>query len=86
MAWGLGTLVLAIVALDQLVWRPLLAWSERFKVEMVESDNPPTSWFYDLLHDARIAALVAAAADRAGWRRRFDRAHDPPGGRLGRCR
>lgn len=53
-AWGLAVLILTIVALDQLVWRPLLAWSDRFKVEMVESDNPPTSWFYDLLHQSRL--------------------------------
>ena len=53
-AWGVGTLVLVIVALDQLVWRPLLAWADRFKLEMVESDNPPRSWFYDLLHDAHL--------------------------------
>jgi NitT/TauT family transport system permease protein len=53
--WGIGALVLVIVALDQLVWRPLLAWSERFKLEMVESDNPPTSWFYDLLRTSRLA-------------------------------
>ena len=52
---GLGTLVLVIVALDQLVWRPLIAWSERFKLEMVESDNPPTSWFYDFLHGSWLA-------------------------------
>jgi len=46
---GLGTLVLVIVLLDQLVWRPLLAWANKFKVEMVESDDPPKSWFYDIL-------------------------------------
>jgi NitT/TauT family transport system permease protein len=51
-AWGVATLVLTIIALDQLVWRPLLAWSERFKVEMIESDQPPTSWFYDVLRNA----------------------------------
>ncbi len=46
---GLGTLVLVIVLLDQLVWRPILVWADKFKVEMVESDTPPESWFYDLL-------------------------------------
>jgi NitT/TauT family transport system permease protein len=51
---GLATLILTIITLDQLVWRPLLAWSERFKVEMVESDNPPTSWFYELWTNSRI--------------------------------
>ena len=52
------TLVLTIVLLDQFIWRPLLAWSDRFKVEMVESDNPPTSWFYD---------LCTIRASRVGW-------------------
>jgi NitT/TauT family transport system permease protein len=46
---GLGTLVLVIVLLDQLVWRPLLAWADKFKVEMVPGDEPPESWFYDIL-------------------------------------
>jgi NitT/TauT family transport system permease protein len=53
-AWGLFALVLVVVLLDQLVWRPLLAWSERFKIEMVESDQPSQSWFYDLLQHARL--------------------------------
>ncbi len=53
-AWGLGALILTVVLLDQLVWRPLIAWSDRFKVEMVESDEPPKSWFYDLVSDARL--------------------------------
>jgi len=47
--WGIGTLMLVIVALDQLLWRPLLAWSDRFKLEMVEAEKAPTSWFYDAL-------------------------------------
>ena len=52
--WGIGALVLVIVALDQLVWRPLLAWADRFKLETVEGENPPTSWFYDLLRSTRV--------------------------------
>ncbi|MCS7285793.1 MAG: ABC transporter permease subunit [Anaerolineae bacterium] len=52
--WGIGTLVLVIVALDQLVWRPLLAWADRFKLEMVEGENPPTSWFYNFLRNSRL--------------------------------
>ena len=52
--WGLGALILTIVTLDQLVWRPLLAWSERFTMSLVESDNPPTSWFYNALRSSRI--------------------------------
>jgi NitT/TauT family transport system permease protein len=37
--WGLLALVITIVALDQLVWRPLLAWSDKFKVEMIENET-----------------------------------------------
>ncbi len=55
-AGGIGALVLVIVALDQLVWRPLLAWADRFKLEMVESDHPPTSWVYEAWRSARLAA------------------------------
>ncbi len=51
---GIGTLVLVIILLDQLVWRPLLAWADRFKLEMVEDQTAPTSWFYDLLQDSRV--------------------------------
>jgi len=47
--WGVATLVTVIVLLDQFVWRPLIAWADKFKVEMVEGDEPPTSWFLDVL-------------------------------------
>jgi len=58
--WGLGALVLVIVLLDQLVWRPALAWADRFKLESVEADEPPTSWFYDLLASSVIIAWLRA--------------------------
>ncbi len=49
---GVVTLVGVIVLLDQFVWRPLIAWSDRFKMDMVEGDEPPSSWFLDLLSRA----------------------------------
>ena len=62
--WGLLSLVAVIVILDQLVWRPLLAWSDRFKLEMVESERAPTSWFFDALRASRLAAWVREAVFR----------------------
>jgi NitT/TauT family transport system permease protein len=53
-AWGIGALILIIVALDQLVWRPLLAWADRFKLELVEDEEPPGSWFYEVLLGSRL--------------------------------
>jgi len=57
-AWGLFALIVTIVLLDQLIWRPLLAWADRFKLEMVESDQPPTSWFYNLVHRSTLMKIL----------------------------
>jgi NitT/TauT family transport system permease protein len=46
---GVATLISLILLLDQLVWRPLVVWCNKFKIEMLEGEGPPTSWFYDLL-------------------------------------
>ena len=59
--WGLLTLVVVIVFLDQLVWRPLNAWSNRFKVEMVEDDQPPTSWFFAAVGNSRLLNWIGSA-------------------------
>ncbi len=47
--FGLATLILVIILLDQLIWKPLLAWADKFKLEMVESDEPHSSWFLEVL-------------------------------------
>jgi NitT/TauT family transport system permease protein len=40
---GLLTLIIVIVLLDQLLWRPLRAWADRFKIEQTASGQPPIS-------------------------------------------
>ena len=56
--WGLLTMVAIIVATDQLVWRPLIAWSDKFKFEQVESSKRVTSPILHLLtHSGALAAL-----------------------------
>ncbi|MDD5154025.1 MAG: ABC transporter permease subunit [Desulfovibrionales bacterium] len=60
-AWGIGTLVLVIIILDQLVWRPLLAWADRFKLEMAGGENPPASWLYDALRSSRLIDWLTQA-------------------------
>jgi NitT/TauT family transport system permease protein len=37
---GLAALIAVIVLMDQLVFRPVLAWAEKFKMEMVEGEPP----------------------------------------------
>ncbi|HXE05759.1 MAG TPA: ABC transporter permease subunit [Bryobacteraceae bacterium] len=46
---GIGTVVLIVVATDQLIWRPLIAWSDKFKFEQVESTERVTSPILTLL-------------------------------------
>jgi NitT/TauT family transport system permease protein len=47
--WGLVILIGLIIALDFLVWRPLIAWAEKFKFESVESQNSPQSMILDFI-------------------------------------
>jgi len=51
--WGIGVMIALIVLLDQVVWRPVIAWAEKFKVEQVESAEAPRSWFLNLLEASR---------------------------------
>jgi NitT/TauT family transport system permease protein len=41
--WGLGAMVAVIVLLDQLVWRPIIVWADKFKFEQVESASATPS-------------------------------------------
>jgi NitT/TauT family transport system permease protein len=51
--WGIATMIAVIVLLDQFVWRPVIAWAEKFKVEQVESSEVPRSWVLDLIRRSR---------------------------------
>jgi NitT/TauT family transport system permease protein len=39
-AWGMAAMIAVIVLLDQMVWRPAIAWSDKFKFETVEGVAP----------------------------------------------
>ena len=51
---GIATVILIVVATDQLVWRPLIAWSDKFKFEQVESAEQVTSPIIELLRRSKI--------------------------------
>ena len=56
--WGLLTMIGVIVLLDQVVWRPVIAWSEKFKMEQVEATETPTSWFLDVMQRSGLIRAV----------------------------
>jgi len=51
---GIVTVVLIVVATDQLVWRPLIAWSDKFKFEQVESADRVVSPILELIRRSKI--------------------------------
>ncbi len=61
LGWALLTIGLVIVGVDQLFWRPLVAWSDKFRLEQSAGSTPPESWVYDLLTQARIPRLIGNA-------------------------
>lgn len=58
MLWGLTAMVLIIVATDQLIWRPVIAWSDRFKFEQVESKGRVRSPLLHLLQQSKAAQML----------------------------
>jgi len=64
MLWGVGTMIALIVLLDQFVWRPVIAWAEKFKVEQVESTNVARSWVLDTFKHSRALAQIRKKALR----------------------
>ncbi len=55
---GIAAVVLIVVATDQLVWRPLIAWSDKFKFEQVESADRVTSPILELLRRSNLFSTV----------------------------
>jgi NitT/TauT family transport system permease protein len=57
-AAAIGAMTVVIMLYDQLLFRPLVAWADRFKVELSASQQSPRSWFYDLLRRTRLMTGV----------------------------
>jgi NitT/TauT family transport system permease protein len=58
--WAIGGMLVGIVLYDQLFFRPLLAWADKFRFEEGTSDAAPTSWMLTWMR--RTHALSALAA------------------------
>ncbi len=52
--WGIATMIAVIVLLDQLVWRPIIVWADKFKFEQVESAGVEQNTLINLLGRASI--------------------------------
>jgi len=75
---GIGAVILIVVATDQLVWRPMIAWSDKFKFEQVESADRVTSPILELI---RRSSLLTSLPGRV-----FARIEEPIYHRLAQTR
>lgn len=51
---AVATMAVVIISIDQLFWRPLVAWSDRFRLDQTSANVAPRSWVYDLLCASRL--------------------------------
>jgi NitT/TauT family transport system permease protein len=52
--WGVGAMIAVIVLLDQLIWRPVIVWADKFKFEQVESSAAARATLFDVLGRASV--------------------------------
>jgi NitT/TauT family transport system permease protein len=61
LGWALLTIAIIILLVDRLFWQPLIAWSDKFRMEQSASAEATESWVYDLLQAARIPRTIGNA-------------------------
>ncbi len=64
--WGLAVLVGVIIAIDFLIWQPLIAWVEKFKYQAVEATNVPQSKVLDFLRRSATLRVLKSRISPVG--------------------
>ena len=77
-AQAVGVMALVILAYDQFLFRPIVAWADKFKFEQTAAQQRPTSWVYDLVRRARLLRLLGVPFRRLADRVSTLRIPAPP--------
>ncbi len=78
-AWAVGAMAVVILSYDQLVFRPVVAWADRFRFEQTASVYRPRSWAYDLFRRAHLLPVLFAPVTAFGaLLMQLDRRAPPP--------
>jgi NitT/TauT family transport system permease protein len=56
--YAIIAMMLMVVALDQFLWRPMVAWAQKFRVEEGGGGEVASSWFLDWLLRSHTLAIV----------------------------
>ncbi|MDQ0456892.1 ABC transporter permease [Rhizobium paknamense] len=62
--YAIAAMLAVIILYDQLLFRPLVAWADKFRFETTASTEEPTSWMLDLMRRSRVIAALTAPL---GW-------------------
>ncbi len=62
--WGLVVMIAIIVLIDQLIWRPLIAWSDKFKFEQTEGKQRVSSPLLHLITNSNALEAIAKHTTR----------------------
>jgi NitT/TauT family transport system permease protein len=65
--WAIGAMLVVILLYDQLLFRPLVAWADRFRFEQQAGVFPPRSWVLDVMRRSRVHGLLTDRLARL-WR------------------
>src|ERR1700757_3069151 len=71
--YAILTMLLVIIAYDQCLFRPIVAWADKFRFEQTASGSAPTSWMLDLFRRTR--ALRALTYPFVALNRAFSNMH-----------
>jgi NitT/TauT family transport system permease protein len=59
--WAIFTMLIVILLYDQLLFRPLVAWVDRFRVEQEPGVRVPDSWALTMMRRSRLIAAASVA-------------------------
>jgi NitT/TauT family transport system permease protein len=59
-AYAIVTMVIIIFLYDQILFRPLIAWAEKFKMEQSADETEPQSWLVDWLRSSQLIKGIGA--------------------------
>ena len=57
-------MVVMIVVVDQVFWRPIVVWAQRFKMDELAQADPPQSWVLNILEKSKIYGRLHRLAQR----------------------
>lgn len=58
LGWAIVTMIIVIILVDQLFWKPVVAWSQKFRMEKSASADQASSWVLDLLRTSRLPRII----------------------------